>query len=158
MIKTALKHWIYETCIDMVFDNIFMNFISATNSPAYQRGMRYITVTTKNRFVSHGQSYNISKTYYNVEIVDILTDYIVIDFHTLLVVSDTKDYFIPRREGDTDGRLSNGQFYRSYRHMRERDWISVSNIVNKREYAPGDPQGCTMSCCYDETMRRMGND
>jgi hypothetical protein len=26
MIKVALKHWIYDYCIDLIFDNIFKNF------------------------------------------------------------------------------------------------------------------------------------
>ena len=28
MIKIAIKHWIYETCINVLFDNIFVNFMS----------------------------------------------------------------------------------------------------------------------------------
>ena len=27
MIKVALKHWIYEKCIDLLFDNITRNFV-----------------------------------------------------------------------------------------------------------------------------------
>jgi acyl carrier protein phosphodiesterase len=51
MIRVILKHWIYETCIDVLFDSILGNFLSVLKDDhiipddimqVYEQGMREI--------------------------------------------------------------------------------------------------------------------
>ena len=41
MIKVALKHWIYELCIEQIFENIKNNFVIKLNPYQFKKGEIY---------------------------------------------------------------------------------------------------------------------
>jgi len=59
MIKTALKHFIYELCIEKIFDSVARNF--SPNVKRYVKGERY------ERLVTYSRGTHV---YYNITIID----------------------------------------------------------------------------------------
>jgi hypothetical protein len=47
MLKVALKHWIYEQCIDLIFDGIASNFIGFSYSKPLEIGDKYSLIVER---------------------------------------------------------------------------------------------------------------
>lgn len=69
MIKLALKHWIYEHCIDVLFGNIRKNFIPAKLNKKFnfRIGKFYHAIEVNRRHTTGGFT-----RYYNCHILDVL--------------------------------------------------------------------------------------
>jgi len=55
MIKTALKHWIYEVCIEQLFDGIGKNFNHHSSRPNFKRHERYRSITFSENILKYDQ-------------------------------------------------------------------------------------------------------
>ena len=101
--------------------------------------MKYYSMQTKHKFKSNGKSYDVWKTYYDVEIVDLLEAFIVIKYHAITVASDSDDYFrcISRtNEFYESTTVREGIPFRHYNDIHEREWIYPYQIVDKTSHTP----------------------
>ena len=94
MIKIALKHFIYEKCIDVIFNAIINNFKTPTTWHKMKVGDRFNYITIFESPVSR-------TVYYGPEVVMVENDYFVISgkMFTEIEISDMfaketdKDYY-----------------------------------------------------------------
>lgn len=79
MIKIALKHFIYEKCINVLFDGILNNF-SASKNGEFKVGDRFHSIQVKFESTRVNLS-EIQTTLYNCTIMDILQGTVLIQYH-----------------------------------------------------------------------------
>lgn len=73
MIKTAIKHYLYEICISVLFDNIILNF-GKVNYPKFKSG------DTLTHVVLYAPSLPFQRIFYtHVKILAKIEDYVIIE-------------------------------------------------------------------------------
>ena len=75
MIKIALKHWIYEMCIDVLFKNIGNNFLLGHEQNEFKVGDKFEYIFLKPNGFSQ-----VASRMYNCTILRKINEFIVIKF------------------------------------------------------------------------------
>jgi len=112
MIKTALKHYILEICINMFFSNIKNNFISIKNDNVFRLGNKFIYIHEK---MIDGSLY----TYHNVIIRHVDNNV----YFNLSPIKGMRSYSTVR---DIDGSIRVREYFGE-------DTISISSVTRYLE-------------------------
>jgi len=83
MIKIALKHLIYETCINVFFDKISVNFFNNINDKMFKIGDKFAYINTKRTYVKENRECHRYGKYEDITITNITSS----EVYTLLTAT-----------------------------------------------------------------------